>query len=120
MTSPRYARIGSESENLSHGHHVRMPQSAQLRGLRVDMKLETPLTCGGAQVWACPASRSSLDPSHACRPAGIKLGVIGVDHRQLSKNGLLRVDVTIFTVGEIPRNPLQGIIDELALERRLT
>ena len=46
--------------------------------------------------------------------------MICIDHGELPQNGLLGVDVTIFTVREAPRDAPQGIIDESALERRLT
>ena len=46
--------------------------------------------------------------------------MICIDQCELPQNGLLGVDVTIFTVREAPRDAPQRIIDEPALERRLT
>lgn len=36
------------------------------------------------------------------RPASIEIGMIGVDHGQPPEKGLLRVDVAIFTLCEVP------------------
>jgi hypothetical protein len=53
-------------------------------------------------------------------PSRIEIGVICIDHCELPQNGLLRVNVTILTVREAPHDAPQRIIDEPALERRLT
>lgn len=35
-------------------------------------------------------------------PVSIEIGMIGVDHGQPPKNALLRVDVAVFTLCEVP------------------
>lgn len=45
--------------------------------------------------------------------------MVGVDHRQLSENALLDMDIAILALREVPTNAPQRIIYEAPLERRL-
>lgn len=46
--------------------------------------------------------------------------MVGVHHGQLPEDGLLQVEVVIFTVREVPLDVSQRVVDETTFERCLT
>lgn len=52
-------------------------------------------------------------------PTSIEIRMIGVDHGQLPKYGLLHMKIVIFTPREVPLDPPQCVVDESTLERSL-
>lgn len=58
--------------------------------------------------------------THSSGPTGIEIRMIGVDHGQLTENGLLQMEAAVFTPREVPLDTPKRVINEPTLERRLT
>ncbi|WP_301123977.1 hypothetical protein [Mycolicibacterium fortuitum] len=63
--------------------------------------------------------RRRLRAMASAGPASIEIRMIGVNHGQLPENGLLHMEVVVFTPGEVPLDAVQRVIDESTFERRL-